>query len=183
MEVVAEGAETDSDAVELYQLGCEYAQGFAFGEPMDADAAMRLVDRRAAGSGELVLASLRGAKRRSNPFFFARARWIACGACHRARIPRDPLARNDGVWHRAQIHDLAARNARSFARKLSLENEGAGNAGGALHPRSRVQSCAKNAHTSIQFSGNTPASPAQWLYGLCRALLGDEFVLSPSLPA
>ena len=27
MEVVAEGAETDSDAVELYQLGCEYAQG------------------------------------------------------------------------------------------------------------------------------------------------------------
>ena len=36
MEVVAEGAETDSDAVELYQLGCEYAQGFAFGEPMSA---------------------------------------------------------------------------------------------------------------------------------------------------
>jgi diguanylate cyclase (GGDEF)-like protein/PAS domain S-box-containing protein len=43
MEVVAEGAETDSDAVELYQLGCEYAQGFAFGEPMDSDAAMRLL--------------------------------------------------------------------------------------------------------------------------------------------
>src|SRR6202021_3925125 len=43
MDVVAEGDETDSDAVELYQLGCEYAQGFAFGEPMDADAAMRLL--------------------------------------------------------------------------------------------------------------------------------------------
>jgi EAL domain-containing protein (putative c-di-GMP-specific phosphodiesterase class I) len=43
MDVVAEGAETDSDAVELYQLGCDYAQGFAFGEPMDADAAMRLL--------------------------------------------------------------------------------------------------------------------------------------------
>ncbi len=39
MDVVAEGAETDSDAVELYQLGCEYAQGFAFGEPMSAQAA------------------------------------------------------------------------------------------------------------------------------------------------
>jgi diguanylate cyclase (GGDEF)-like protein/PAS domain S-box-containing protein len=39
MEVVAEGAETDSDAVELYQMGCEYAQGFAFGEPMSAQAA------------------------------------------------------------------------------------------------------------------------------------------------
>ena len=43
MEVVAEGAETDSDAVELYQLGCEYAQGFAFGEPIDAASATRLL--------------------------------------------------------------------------------------------------------------------------------------------
>ena len=43
MDVVAEGAETDSDALELYQLGCEYAQGFAFGEPMTADAARQLL--------------------------------------------------------------------------------------------------------------------------------------------
>jgi EAL domain-containing protein (putative c-di-GMP-specific phosphodiesterase class I) len=43
MDVVAEGAETDSDAVELYHLGCEYAQGFAFGEPMSAEEAHRLL--------------------------------------------------------------------------------------------------------------------------------------------
>ena len=43
MEVVAEGAETDSDAVELYQLGCEYAQGYAFGEPMSAEAAGKML--------------------------------------------------------------------------------------------------------------------------------------------
>jgi EAL domain-containing protein (putative c-di-GMP-specific phosphodiesterase class I) len=43
MEVVAEGAESDSDAVELYQLGCEYAQGFVFGEPMSADDAKALL--------------------------------------------------------------------------------------------------------------------------------------------
>jgi diguanylate cyclase (GGDEF)-like protein/PAS domain S-box-containing protein len=43
MEVVAEGAESDSDAVELYQLGCEYAQGYAFGEPMSAEAAKELL--------------------------------------------------------------------------------------------------------------------------------------------
>ena len=43
MEVVAEGAETDSDAVELYQLGCEYAQGFHFGEPMSAEDARALL--------------------------------------------------------------------------------------------------------------------------------------------
>ena len=56
MEVVAEGAETDSDAVELYQLGCEYAQGYVFGEPMSADEAGRCcrptarASRRARGS-------------------------------------------------------------------------------------------------------------------------------------
>ena len=43
MEVVAEGAETDSDAVELYQLGCEYAQGYAFGEPMSVEKATVLL--------------------------------------------------------------------------------------------------------------------------------------------
>lgn len=43
MEVVAEGAESDSDAVELYQLGCEYAQGYVFGEPMTADRATELL--------------------------------------------------------------------------------------------------------------------------------------------
>jgi EAL domain-containing protein (putative c-di-GMP-specific phosphodiesterase class I) len=43
MEVVAEGAESDSDAVELYQLGCEYAQGFIFGEPMTAEDAKALL--------------------------------------------------------------------------------------------------------------------------------------------
>jgi diguanylate cyclase (GGDEF)-like protein/PAS domain S-box-containing protein len=43
MDVVAEGAETDSDAVELYQLGCEYAQGFVFGEPMTPEAARKML--------------------------------------------------------------------------------------------------------------------------------------------
>jgi EAL domain-containing protein (putative c-di-GMP-specific phosphodiesterase class I) len=43
MDVIAEGAEKDTDAAELYQLGCEYAQGFAFGEPMTADAARDLL--------------------------------------------------------------------------------------------------------------------------------------------
>jgi EAL domain-containing protein (putative c-di-GMP-specific phosphodiesterase class I) len=43
MQVVAEGAETESDAIELDQLGCEYAQGFAFGAPMSALDARKLV--------------------------------------------------------------------------------------------------------------------------------------------
>ncbi|HXW27941.1 MAG TPA: EAL domain-containing protein [Xanthobacteraceae bacterium] len=46
MDVVAEGAESDSDAVELFQLGCEYAQGFVFGEPMTVEAATRLLTEK-----------------------------------------------------------------------------------------------------------------------------------------
>ena len=43
MEVVAEGAETESDAIQLYQLGCEFAQGYAFGHPISALEARKLV--------------------------------------------------------------------------------------------------------------------------------------------
>ena len=43
MDVIAEGAESDSDASELYQLGCEYAQGYVFGEPMEPERAIALV--------------------------------------------------------------------------------------------------------------------------------------------
>ncbi len=43
LDVVAEGAETESDAIELYQLGCGYAQGYAFGRPISAQEARRLV--------------------------------------------------------------------------------------------------------------------------------------------
>ena len=43
MDVIAEGAERDADATELYQLGCEYAQGYLFGEPMPPEQAIALV--------------------------------------------------------------------------------------------------------------------------------------------
>jgi diguanylate cyclase (GGDEF)-like protein/PAS domain S-box-containing protein len=43
MQVVAEGAETEADTVELSQLGCEYAQGYAFGQPMTIDQARKLI--------------------------------------------------------------------------------------------------------------------------------------------
>ncbi len=43
LDVVAEGAETDSDAVELYQMGCQFAQGWAFGHPVSAEDAEKLL--------------------------------------------------------------------------------------------------------------------------------------------
>jgi diguanylate cyclase (GGDEF)-like protein/PAS domain S-box-containing protein len=43
MDVISEGAETESDAVEFAQIGCQFAQGTAFGQPMTAAAARKLM--------------------------------------------------------------------------------------------------------------------------------------------
>ena len=51
---------------------------------------------------------------------------------------------------------------------------------GARCTRGPVRNEVVVARTSIQVKRRHPASPAWWLYGLCRALPGDEFVLSPS---
>src|SRR5258705_6538437 len=74
------------------------------------------------------------------------------------------------------IRDLAAHCARGLHLRLALvEIEGAGKTGCLLHPRSRVRFAQTKVHTSIQGSGNTPAFPAQWLYGLLRALVNGSF--------
>src|SRR5258708_37887997 len=61
-----------------------------------------------------------------------------------------------------------------------LQSEGAGNTGCTLHPRSRVQQCTKKRTRAYRFSGGNPAFPAQWFYGLYRALPGDRAFLPPS---
>jgi diguanylate cyclase (GGDEF)-like protein/PAS domain S-box-containing protein len=43
LSTVAEGAETEAEIVLLSQLGCDYAQGFIFGQPLSADEARKLV--------------------------------------------------------------------------------------------------------------------------------------------
>src|ERR1700736_6784586 len=48
--------------------------------------------------------------------------------------------------------------------------EGAGNAGCALHPRSRVQNCAKNAHTSIQVQRKQSDFPCAMVLTVYSAL-------------
>ena len=47
MQVMAEGTDTETDAVELANLGCEYAQGFVFGQPLTSAEARRLVGANA----------------------------------------------------------------------------------------------------------------------------------------
>ena len=41
-------------------------------------------------------------------------------------------------------------------------------------PAVSCATCTKNMHMSIQGSGEHPTSPAQWLYGLWRALPGEQ---------
>jgi EAL domain-containing protein (putative c-di-GMP-specific phosphodiesterase class I) len=43
MDVIVDGAESESDAVELSQMGCEFAQGIVFGKPMTAQQARKLM--------------------------------------------------------------------------------------------------------------------------------------------
>ena len=83
---------------------------------------------------------------------------------------------------------MSARSRDTKRPRLALEilrppkSEGAGNAGCALHPRSRVQWVQEGAHTSIQVSGEHPTFPAQWLYGLLRALPGEPCTLATVAP-
>lgn len=48
VQTVAEGVETERDALALLQLGCGLAQGYLFGRPVPADEVMRAVDSAAA---------------------------------------------------------------------------------------------------------------------------------------
>ena len=63
-------------------------------------------------------------------------------------------------------HSRGMKCPRLAPRFALFKSEGAGNAGCALHPRSRAQCAQKVARTSIQGSGGNPTFPAQWLYGL-----------------
>jgi diguanylate cyclase (GGDEF)-like protein/PAS domain S-box-containing protein len=43
MSIVAEGAETEADTVELFQLGCEFAQGFVFGPAISIEQTRKMI--------------------------------------------------------------------------------------------------------------------------------------------
>src|SRR5204863_4378576 len=68
----------------------------------------------------------------------------------------------------------------SFAYSLAhLRREGAGKAGRRLRPQATVCNGRNNAHGFDRYSRDIPTFPAQWLYGLLRALPGERPLLSP----
>ena len=75
----------------------------------------------------------------------------------------------------ARASAISRLNARGLQSPCpSLTTEGAGKTGCALHPRSRVQSAQKKAHTSIQVQRRQSGLPCAVVYGLLRALPGDR---------
>ena len=77
---------------------------------------------------------------------------------------------------------LAACFARAFQIRSPLsQNRGRRECRVRAAPAVSCAKVRKKVHTSIQGSGNTPTSPAQWLYGLYRALPGERALLPPSL--
>ena len=50
--IIAEGVESESDVTELMQLGCECAQGYHFGAPMEAHMIDRHISRETRLAGQ-----------------------------------------------------------------------------------------------------------------------------------
>src|SRR5882757_10427726 len=90
-------------------------------------------------------------------------------------ITAKPLRGGDGL--RIRLRTLATRSARSFAGNLApLKSRAQGRPGAR-----RTRGLACNVHRRMRtrayrFGGNTPAFPAQWLYGLYVIVLVTGFL-------
>jgi hypothetical protein len=81
------------------------------------------------------------------------------------------------------LRDPAALIARGFAKSFRRPaNRGRRECrvpNAPIASRAKLNKAHERSHH--RYTGVNPAFPAQWFYGLFRALPGDEFVLSPSL--
>src|SRR5258708_23640994 len=93
--------------------------------------------------------------------------------CFVASAPRNDVDGQESAFSRRDAPEVCV-NFRA------LKSEGAGNAGCALHPRSRVQNGQRKRTRAYRFSGGNPTFPAQCFYGLYRALPVDRACLTPA---
>jgi hypothetical protein len=103
-------------------------------------------------------------RRAGHPHFFnnrQRWKWVPGQARDDSRV----CSSDSNVKQRREYTSaLSRRDAPELWVTFTLLSaEGAGKAGCALHPRSRVQNCAKKRTRAYRFSGNTPAFPARWV--------------------
>src|SRR5258706_12330975 len=77
-------------------------------------------------------------------------------------------------------HSRGAMRPRFCKNRSPRKTEGAGNAGRSMRPQPRVRNKKAHEHSHHGHTGNHPAFPAQWFYGLLRALPGDQACLTPS---
>jgi hypothetical protein len=80
-----------------------------------------------------------------------------------------PESTADSLPETKHKHAFSRLNKPEVCLTLPPPGEGAGNAGCLLHPRSRVQWCKELRTRAYRYSRSTPAFPAQWVDGLCRA--------------
>jgi hypothetical protein len=99
---------------------------------------------------------------------------MAPGAAAVSRLP----CISDIEEPRGHGDEVSRRDAPEVLQIVSPINQRAQGMPGARCTRGLVCKMHKRKRTrAYRFSGGNPAFPAQWSYGLCRALPGDEFVL------
>ena len=107
---------------------------------------------------------------------------------------RPPLARCRNIRAPASVRNANMRPPSRGAKTPGLckslvppGREGAGNAGRPMRPIAACAMVVRSAHALVRSHRNHPAFPAQWFYGLYRALPGDRLSchrrLRKSLPA
>jgi hypothetical protein len=107
------------------------------------------------------------------------------GACHRAAIrpTRWRAMTTEGValaFDKTHLRIPAARFARALQIVSPIEKRARGMPGACCTHGLACKIAHRKRTRAYRYSRSIPAFPAQWFYGLCRALPGDEFVLSPS---
>ena len=112
--------------------------------------------------------------KRSDPDCGITDRWIASSMALLAMT----WSVRDAISYREHGLTLSRHGLPEVCKKLSLQKKREQGMPGARCTRGLVCKMHKEMRTrAYRFSGGSPAFPAQWSYGLCRALPGDEFRL------
>ena len=101
--------------------------------------------------------------------------WIPGSRCAR------PGMTTEGIWHThtpPHSRDAIRPSLCKFVRTLQIRGRREDRVHAA--PAVSCANCTKKRTRAYRFSGGIPAFPAQWFYGLLRALPGDRAFLPPS---